>query len=122
MLAREMTKRVEVMVFDGCPHLAAAVERAREAMAQADVPADLHVVRVTSDVEAKRLRFPGSPTVRVDGVDVEHAAQAREDYGMQCRVYAVEGRYQGVPPVEWIAAALRGDRRAEPDAEATRAG
>jgi hypothetical protein len=104
------TKRVEVLVFDGCPNGAAAVERAREAIAQTNVTADLCVVRVESDDMARRLQFPGSPTVRVDGVDVEPAVaveRQREDYGLQCRVYEVAGRLQGAPPAEWIAAALR---------------
>jgi hypothetical protein len=101
------TKRVEVLVFDGCPNAEAAVERAREAIARANVTADLHVVRVESDDMARQLRFPGSPTVRVDGVDIEPAARGREDFGLQCRLYEVAGRLQGAPPTDWIAEALR---------------
>jgi hypothetical protein len=102
------TKQVEVLVFDGCPNLEPTVERAREAIAHANVPAELRVVRIESDEDAKRLRFLGSPTVRVDGVDVEPATPGREDFGLQCRVYSVGGRYHGAPPVDWIDAALRG--------------
>lgn len=101
------TRQVEVLVFDGCPNLEPAVECAREAIAHAKVLADLRLVRIETDDEAKRLRFLGSPTVRVDGVDVEPAVANRDDFGLQCRVYSVAGRYQGTPPVEWIAAALR---------------
>jgi hypothetical protein len=100
-------KQVEVLVFDCCPNREPTVERAREAIAHANVPADLRVVRVETDDEAKRLHFLGSPTVRVDGVDVEPATSSRDDFGLQCRVYAVAGRYQGTPPLDWIAAALR---------------
>jgi len=101
------TRQVEVLVFEGCPNIEKTAERAREAIARTSVPADLRVVRIESDGEAKRLRFLGSPTVRVDGVDVEAGTQGRDDFGLQCRVYAVEGGYQGTPPTDWIAAALR---------------
>jgi hypothetical protein len=102
------TKQVEVLVFEGCPNLEPTVERVREAIAHARVPAELRVVRVENDADAKRLRFLGSPTVRVDGIDVEPATLGREDFGLQCRVYSVDGRYEGAPPVDWIEAALGG--------------
>ena len=112
-------KQIEVLVFDGCPNLDSAIECAREAVARENVPADLRVIRVESVDDAKRLRFLGSPTVRVDGVDVEPATVVREDFGLQCRIYSVAGRHQGTPPADWIAAALRGDRGDDPSAEPT---
>lgn len=104
------TKQIEVLVFDGCPNLDSAIERVREAMRLANVAADLRVVRVESDDDAKRLHFLGSPTVRVDGVDVEPGSIGREDCGLQCRIYSVAGRHQGTPPADWIAAALCRDQ------------
>jgi hypothetical protein len=47
--------------------------------------------------------------VHVDGVDVEPGAQARDDFGLGCRIYAFDGRLAGAPRMEWIAAALRGN-------------
>jgi hypothetical protein len=102
------TRQVEVLVFEGCTNLEPALEHAREALTHANVLADLRVVRLESDDDAQRLRFLGSPTVRVDGVDVEPASLRREDFGLQCRVYEVAGRYQETPPTDWIAAALCG--------------
>jgi hypothetical protein len=102
--------RVEVLGFDGCPNIEAALQRAHAAIAAARVAAHVHLVRVADDDEARRLRFLGSPSVRVNGADVDPAAAGREDFGMQCRVYAIDGRFEGAPPVDWIAAALRGAR------------
>jgi hypothetical protein len=116
------TKQIEVLVFDGCPNVHPTIEQVHQAIARANVPADLRVVRVETDDDAKRLRFLGSPTVRVDGVDVEPASVGREDFGLQCRIYSVAGRYQGTPPVDWIAAALRDDRGNGPSEEPTHAG
>ncbi len=104
-------KTVEVLRFDGCPNADVATSNAREAITRAGLPADLHVVRIDGPDDAIRLRFLGSPTIRVDGVDVDGAADARTDFGLQCRVYSVHGRLAGAPPVAWIEAALRGAAR-----------
>jgi hypothetical protein len=101
---------IEVLVFDGCPNVDLAVERARAAVATAGVVgAEVRLVRVEGEESALEQRFLGSPTVRVDGRDVEPGADARGDFGLQCRLYAVEGRFDGAPPVEWIRAALGGE-------------
>lgn len=101
---------IEVLVFDGCPNIELTVERARAAVATAGViGADVGVVRVEGEESALEQRFLGSPTVRVNGCDVEPGADARDDFGLQCRLYAVEGRFDGAPPVEWIRAALAGE-------------
>lgn len=113
---------VDVLFFDGCPNVDDAVERVRSAAAAANLPdVDVRLVRVETEEEAARTGFLGSPSVRVDGVDVELAARARADFALQCRVYPKEGGgLDGAPPVEWIRAALLGRDVAptEPDAKA----
>jgi hypothetical protein len=105
-----MSKRhVEVLVFDGCPNVDMTVERAHAAIMKANIPADVRVVRVESEEDANRLHFLGSPSVRVDGVDIEQSATSRDDFGLQCRVYTVGSRLEGAPPTDWIASALRGE-------------
>jgi hypothetical protein len=100
-------RRIEVLFFDECPNADLAADHARAAVRAAGVAATLTLVPVRNDEEAQRLRFLGSPTVRVDGQDVDPTAATRHDFGMQCRVYRVNGRLEGAPPSEWIAAALR---------------
>ncbi len=101
-------REIEVLVFEGCPNIDGTLAEVRAGVAAASEIADVLVVHVESEAEAARLRFLGSPTVRVDGIDVDASAQDREDYGLQCRVYAVDGRLMGVPPASWIEATLRG--------------
>jgi len=99
------TRTIEILFFDGCPNLNSAVERARAAAGDTDVILRLHSVE--SDEEAREARFLGSPSVRVDGVDVEPAARGRTDFALQCRVYPREhGGLEGAPPIEMIRAAL----------------
>src|ERR1019366_5892542 len=95
---------IEILFFEGCPNVNEAIDRARAASKGTGVPANVSIVRVRSQDEALRLRFLGSPTVRVDGNDVDPTAPARDDFGLQCRIYTVEGRFEGSPPVDWIPA------------------
>jgi len=99
------TRTIEILFFDGCPNLTGTVERVRAAAGEADVMLRLH--RVESEAEAREAHFLGSPSVRVDGIDVEPAARGRTDFALQCRVYPRElGGLEGAPPVEMIRAAL----------------
>ena len=101
-------RKIEVLVFDGCPNIDGTLAEVRAGVAAASEVADVLVVHVESEAEARRLRFLGSPTVRVDGIDVDASAHKRDDYGLQCRVYAVDGRLEAVPPASWIEGTLRG--------------
>lgn len=101
-------KQIDVVFFSGCPNVDLATDRAREALQTAAIPACVSLVEIKDDGDAISQRFLGSPSVRVDGVDVDPAARQRSDFGMQCRVYPVGGRLEGAPPVEWIVAALMG--------------
>ena len=98
--------RVDILQFDDCPNVGPTVERVRGVAARLGVEIDLHVVNVASHQDALRQRFLGSPTVRVDGVDIDPSAQTRSDFGLSCRLYGREG----APPDAMIAAALTGQR------------
>ena len=93
---------VQVLYFVGCPNHAPAVELVRDVVAKLGVEAEVVEVKVTNPADAERLRFLGSPTILVDGVDIEPAARDRADFGFSCRTY--DG--QGTPPREMLAAAL----------------
>jgi hypothetical protein len=99
--------RVEILYFSGCPNHAPAVDRVREVLAQEATPAELVEVEVNDVITAQRIGFLGSPTIRVDGRDIEPAARAERVFGLSCRTYIDQGRHAGVPPLEWIRAAVR---------------
>lgn len=70
------------------------------------VDVDLRLVEVADPDSAAELHFLGSPTVRVDGRDVEPGADARTDYVYACRVYNTLAGLSGQPDERWLAAAL----------------
>jgi hypothetical protein len=99
--------KVEIFYFSGCPNHQPAVDRVREVLEQEGTPADVVEVEVRDAATAQQVGFLGSPSVRVDGRDVEPPARAARAFGLTCRTYLDGGRHAGVPPPEWIRAALR---------------
>ena len=103
--------RVEILYFSGCPNYGPAVDCVRQVLTEEETPAEMVEVEVKDVASAQRIGFLGSPTVRVDGQDVEPAARAERAFGLSCRTYIDGGRSAGVPPLEWIRAAVREAKR-----------
>ena len=102
-----MTARVEVLSFAGCPHARAAVALVELVARDATVGVDLRLIDVPDAASAVERRFLGSPTVRVEGRDVEPGSDDRADFALACRVYQAPDGPSGLPRREWLEAALR---------------
>lgn len=109
--------KIEILYFDECPNHGPTVERVKEALRQEEMTAELVEVNVRDDATARSVRFLGSPTVRIDGIDVEATARLSKDFGMMCRTYAESGKRVGVPPVDLIRTALRETAGGQPGAQ-----
>ena len=94
--------RIEILYFQGCPHYQPSLERVRDVVQAKGLDAEIREVKVRSEAEAQRLRFPGSPSIRIDGVDIEPSAEERTEFSLSCRMYGASG----VPPAELVAQAL----------------
>lgn len=95
--------RVELLHFEGCPHVPAAREQLRRAFAELGLPPTWHEVDVLAADAPASLRGYGSPTVLVDGRDVTGAPPGD---GVGCRVYAGSD-LPGAPPLVALVTALR---------------
>jgi predicted RNA-binding protein with PIN domain len=98
---------VELLYFEGCPNHEVARELVERVAAEAGVEIDLRLTVVTSPEDAEQLRFLGSPSVRVNGHDVEPGADESDAFVLACRVYRADSRLRGIPSEEWVRAALR---------------
>jgi len=78
---------VEMLHTEGCPNAADYLPRLRRLLATAGVTAPVLVRLIADPEQAQRERFLGSPTIRVDGRDVDPGAAARRNYGLSCRLY-----------------------------------
>jgi len=104
--------RVELLYWEGCPSHPAALADLREAMsALALDPSAISVREITTLPDAQRERFVGSPTIRIDGADVQ--PPAGEPYGLTCRIYERRnGRVSPTPdPADLRAALVAADER-----------
>ena len=94
---------IEILFFSGCPHHEPTLNLTNEVLGELGLDVEIRVIPVESADEAVRHRFVGSPSVRVDGKDIELDAHERTDFGLSCRIYAGGG----VPPRELLVEALR---------------
>lgn len=97
---------VELLYFDGCPNHESLLRGLGSLLERNGVEAEIELRCVDSVEQAEQERFLGSPSVRVDGRDVEPGAEDRDDFGLKCRLYRSENGLAGVPPEEWVLAAL----------------
>jgi len=96
---------IELLYFDSCPNWQVARDRIAQALTEtgnAGTPIALRTID-TQD-EAEREAFPGSPTIRIDGVD---AFGPTTGVGLTCRVYQTANGPAGAPAVPDLVAALR---------------
>lgn len=102
--------RVEILYFDGCPSYVALLPRLRELVREAGADPDVTIdaIAVETSEAAEQHRFLGSPTVRVDGVDVDPGAGERDDFGLKCRLYRSTEGQSPTPRETWIRQALAG--------------
>jgi hypothetical protein len=100
--------KVELLYFEGCPSHEALLPRLRELLAEARVSGEIELRRVESPEAAEAERFLGSPTIRIDGGDVEPGAEERSDFGLKCRLFRTPRGTSPTPPEEWLRAALGG--------------
>jgi len=81
----------------------ALVERVR---AELGVDAELRTSLIGDQQVAQRARFPGSPTIRIDGRDVEPGGPGPGVFSLACRLYRHEHDLAGLPVERWIRDAL----------------
>jgi len=108
LASEEMTQpQVELLFWDGCPSHPQALEELRAAMAELGLDPDQVLVReVDTERLADRERFVGSPTIRIDGADVQEPGD--EPAALTCRVYhRRDGRVSPVPDPADVRDALR---------------
>lgn len=112
-----MAPRVEMLWWRGCPSWGRALDELRASAREVGLdPESIEVREITSDDSAREERFVGSPTIRVDGADVQPDA-AGEPAGLTCRVYHLrDGRVSPTPDPADVRDALRRalDRSPEP--------
>ncbi len=103
--------RVSFLYYEDCPSHDLALERLHEVMDEEGIPNKVEVIKVETKEQARELRFIGSPTIRVDGQDIDPPSDSH--YALTCRTYRLaDGRVSPLPSKDMIQRALRSRRRA----------
>jgi len=95
---------IEILHVPECPHLTPAVEMVRRVLAAERLSAEIRTMLITDESGAQRERFPGSPTIRVDGRDVD--PEGAGAISLSCRLYPGSA-HPGLPAEETVRRALR---------------
>ena len=106
--------KVEVLYVTECPSHPVAVKLVKDVLAAEGIAADVHEILIADEEMAKKFRFCGSPTIRINGRDIAEEMQKTEAFALSCRLYP--GLQQiGVPRREAVlravAQARGGDRK-----------
>jgi len=98
---------IEFLFWRDCPSFPGALERLRKVMAEVGDESPIEQIEVLTDEDAERLSFPGSPTIRIDGHDVDQSGAEQMGTALTCRIYHLEdGRVSPLPSEEMIRRAL----------------
>ncbi len=99
--------KIEVLYFQGCPNHGPAVDRLRAALSAEGVAAEVVEIEVNDVATPESMEFLGSPTIRVNGIDVETSWGVARPIGISCRTYIDGATREGVPPMGLLRRAIR---------------
>jgi hypothetical protein len=97
---------IELLSWEGCPSHPEARVLLEEVLAERGIDTPIEMREVRTHEEAVELRFPGSPTIRIDGRDVDPVG-AVSTPALTCRIYRFpDGRVSPVPSRQQLEEAL----------------
>jgi hypothetical protein len=109
---------VEVLYIKGCPNHEPIARLVRNTLRQEGVPAEVLEIEVRTAEHAQAIGFLGSPSIRINGTDVEPETHTSRNFGWGCRTYWDGERRSGTPSAEVIRRAIRAVRTVEKQASA----
>ena len=101
---------IRVLTFDGCPNSSQAYDLVEATARKLHLQAEIQPVQVQNMDEAVHHHFLGSPTIQVDGQDIE-AGRRTDKASFTCRIYRTSSGFTGVPPEQMLVDAIREAQR-----------
>ena len=101
---------ITVLTFEGCPNAEPTIQLVQQTVRELGLSSEVKQIPVNDQDEAEQLHFLGSPTVQVNGRDVE-VNRRSDTASFSCRMYKTPSGNGGVPPREMIVDALLEARR-----------
>lgn len=99
--------KITFFYYEDCPSHDVALERLRSVVSEEGVQADIEVIKVETTEQAQSFQFIGSPTIRINGQDIDPPPPDAY-YALTCRAYQLEdGRISPLPSPDMIRRALQ---------------
>ena len=92
--------KIEILFFNDCPSWKILRHDLIEVLGKLEINTDISLVEVETHDEAMKYEFIGSPTIRINNIDVFPTKQ--NDYGLGCRVYQTPQGLKGLPTKEML--------------------
>ena len=92
-------KNIEFLYFEGCPSYKKALINLKEALTDSHREVNLELINVETPGQAEKFGFYGSPSIKVDGRDLEGRCG---ESSYNCRLYDIDGELTGIPTKEYI--------------------
>ncbi|GBC92174.1 hypothetical protein HRbin15_00638 [bacterium HR15] len=98
--------RIELLYYPECPSHERALELLQEALRMEGIDAPVEIIRIDTQAQAEAHRFIGSPTIRIEGIEVDPHPEL--PYRLTCRTFIHEdGRLSPLPSLTMIRQAIR---------------
>ena len=98
---------IELLWFKGCPHHRMARTMIAEVLDALETDAVVETLEVGDEEHGRAVCFPGSPTIRVNGRDIEPGWEPCSDCTPRCRVYTRPDGVSGIPDRTWLVEAVQ---------------
>ena len=98
---------IEILYVADCPHYEPAALEIRDALQQEQQPAEVKHIEIRDQAMAEALGFLGSPTIRINGIDIVASARGSEGFGLCCRFYGTSDGTKAGPSAAMIRSAIR---------------
>ncbi|MGZ4948842.1 MAG: DF family (seleno)protein [Halobacteriota archaeon] len=105
-----MIKKIDILYHEKCSHYPRAIERVKQVLSEEGIDAEINEIQITSEEEARKYKFFGSPTIRIDDEDLESEEERQKGHDHvldSCRIYNYKGQLYMIPHKEAIRLALR---------------
>lgn len=98
--------KIELLYFEGCPNHELAMTTLQQELDSLGQHDPIDEIQVRTQSEAEAIRFLGSPSIRINGSDVEPPAHNAKVFGLSCRTYVHGSQFSGVPSRELVRGAI----------------
>ncbi len=98
---------IGVFFIEGCPGVSSITDSIKDIIVEDAVDADISLFLIETPEDAKRLHFTGSPTVRINGRDIEQNMKTIKDYALRSRHYYINGKKSDYPTKSMIRDAIK---------------